>query len=234
MADPTPVVGLPNAEFVEIYNNSEDTISLLNWQLGDASGRTTIRTNYLLPPQQHLILCANNNVSLFTPFGPSLGITSFPSLNNDADQIVLIDPSGKIIHQVYYQIDRFKDDFKKQGGFTIELVDLSKPCLGEMNFQFSIDPSGGTPGRTNSVSKEIIDTLLPQIRNAFILDEQKIRILFNKNLQTEQEVQIKILSTISDFEFQIDHLSWINDQELIIHIKEYFSLQETYTLLTEQ
>ncbi|WP_126969582.1 lamin tail domain-containing protein [Gynurincola endophyticus] len=104
MADPTPVVSLPNAEFVEVYNNTNDTISLLNWQLADAATAALIRTNYRLPPNEYVILCGTNNVSSFSVYGPTIGITGFPNLNNDEDKILLIDPAGKTIHEIHYTL----------------------------------------------------------------------------------------------------------------------------------
>lgn len=116
MADPSPVQGLPNAEFVEIYNATNDSISLLNWQLGDASSVTNIRTNYYLAPHSYLILCSNANVALFSNFGSTLGVTSFPNLNNNEDKIMLISPDGTIIHELNYSLKWYRDPFKIDGG----------------------------------------------------------------------------------------------------------------------
>ena len=40
MVDPSPVIGLPELEFIEIYNKSSKYIDLSNWKLGDQSGLT--------------------------------------------------------------------------------------------------------------------------------------------------------------------------------------------------
>lgn len=231
MADPAPVVSLPNAEFVEVYNNTNDTISLLNWQLADAATTALIRSNYLLPPHQYLIICGNNNVNSFSAYGPTLGITGFPNLNNDEDKIILIDPGGKTIHEIHYTLQWYKDPFKEQGGFTIEMIDLSAPCLGEINYEASIDHSGGTPGRENSISRIITDTSKPSIRNAFITDERHISLHFDKPMFPEVTGTIAVLSTVANYSFTISDIIFINEKQLLIQITEYLSLQQQYKLV---
>ena len=39
MADPAPVTGLPNNEWIELRNTSLSAINLSGWRIGDAGGR---------------------------------------------------------------------------------------------------------------------------------------------------------------------------------------------------
>ena len=85
MADPTPVVGLPNAEFVEIKNVSSTPVNLNGWKLSDATSTGTINSSFTLQPDSIAILCSTGNVATFSIYGRTIGVTSFPSLDNDGD-----------------------------------------------------------------------------------------------------------------------------------------------------
>ena len=47
--DPTPLIGLPEVEFVEVYNKSNKIFNLTGWKIGDASSDGTITEGWLLP-----------------------------------------------------------------------------------------------------------------------------------------------------------------------------------------
>src|SRR5687768_1791215 len=78
MADPSPVVGLPNAEYIEVRNVSANAYNLQGWRIADATGTATINTAFVLQPDSAVILCAASNVVLFSPYGRTLGVSSFP------------------------------------------------------------------------------------------------------------------------------------------------------------
>ena len=46
MADPSPVVGLPNAEFIEVKNVSSTPFNLNGWKISDATSTATITTSF--------------------------------------------------------------------------------------------------------------------------------------------------------------------------------------------
>ncbi|MFT6815802.1 MAG: hypothetical protein ACJAZ3_001714, partial [Sphingobacteriales bacterium] len=56
MADPSPSVDLPEVEYIELYNDSKDTINLIGWQISDPVTTTTISTLRMFP-NTYLILC---------------------------------------------------------------------------------------------------------------------------------------------------------------------------------
>lgn len=87
-ADPSPVINLTNAEFVELYNRSSNTFNLNGLKLADsytATGATL--GNYVMPPNSYVIICPVADTAQFTSLGYTnkLGVSSFPSLNNAGD-----------------------------------------------------------------------------------------------------------------------------------------------------
>ncbi|MBN2596270.1 MAG: lamin tail domain-containing protein, partial [Marinifilaceae bacterium] len=81
MADETPSAGLPEYEFIELYNTSEYPISVENWIL-KAGEKETVLALDTIPAKAYLVLCANSAAEEFTSFGDVLGVSSFPRLTN--------------------------------------------------------------------------------------------------------------------------------------------------------
>src|SRR5690606_8246964 len=69
MADPSPQVGLPANEWIEIKNRSSVPIQLQGFHLGDASGWSGAFPSYLLQPDSNLIICASSALSSLSVFG---------------------------------------------------------------------------------------------------------------------------------------------------------------------
>ena len=184
MADPTPPVSLPNAEFIEIKNISSTPYSLNGWKLSDASTTATITANFILQPDSVAILCSNSNTTPFAVFGRTIGVSSFPSLDNDGDLLTLRSPQGKVIHAINYTIDWYQNEVKKDGGWSLEMIDTRNPCGGVSNWKASVDPNGGTPGKRNSVDGINNDTDPPQLLRTYSLDSITVVALFNEPLDS--------------------------------------------------
>lgn len=180
MADPTPVVGLPNAEFIEIRNVSGKIINLNGWKLSDASATTTITASLVLLPDSILIICANSQVANFSAFGRTAGVASFPSLDNDGDIISLRSAQGKNIHAVAYSSSWYQNAIKKDGGWSLEMADTGNPCAGILNWEASIHPSGGTPGQPNSIKHIVKDEQAPQLLHSISTDSITILAYFDE------------------------------------------------------
>jgi hypothetical protein len=184
MADPSPVVGLPNAEFIEIKNVSSTPFNLNGWKISDATSTATITTNFILQPDSIAILCSNSNIAAFSVFGRAIGVSSFPSLDNDGDIISLRSPQGKIIHAFNYTIDWYQNEVKKDGGWSLEMIDTRNPCSGMNNWKASTDASGGTPGKKNSVDGVNTDVTPPQLIRTYSLDDVSLIALFDEPLDS--------------------------------------------------
>lgn len=180
-SDPTPVIGLPEAEYVELYNRSSTPINLLNWSFADATSVKAIETDFELTPGSYVILTKSSNMDLFSSFGQVVGLSSFPSLNNGGDDLRLIDSQGTLIHQVNYNNNWHESD-KDGGGWSLEIIDPENTCEEENNWSSSTDPSGGTPGKINSIDGDNKDETEPSILSVNIISVNQIEVNFSENL----------------------------------------------------
>src|SRR5687767_1995915 len=78
MADPSPPVALPAAEYIELYNATKDTINLQQWSIQSGGNKTTINKPVAVAPDHYIVLCAPGAVPLFDSLVPVTGVTGFP------------------------------------------------------------------------------------------------------------------------------------------------------------
>jgi hypothetical protein len=180
--DPTPVIGLPEVEFVEVYNKSNKIFNLNGWKIGDASSDGTISDSWLLPGE-YKVLTATANIPLYTST-TAVGVTSFPSLNNAGDDVVLKDNYGQIIDKLTYTDDWYRDDIKQDGGYSLELINPNDPCSDGDNWIASNWILGGTPGSSNSVFNATPDTISPNITLALALAPNFLELQFNEGMDS--------------------------------------------------
>ena len=188
MADPNPPVGLPAYEFIEIKNVSAHALDLAGWQVGDSTGFATINQHFILQPDSFLIITGNTAAASFTSYGATLGISSFPTLNNEGDQLYIRSKEGRIIHAVGYSLSWYHNDIKSKGGWTLEMVDTKNPCGGYANWTASADSTGGTPGKKNAADAVNKDMEAPMLLSAFATDSTTITLLFDEPLDSLQAV----------------------------------------------
>lgn len=166
-ADESPVVGLPESEFVELYNNGPTAVDLNGWTFTDGTSSVATLPAFTLLPDSFVILCANADQADYAVFGDALGLGSFPSLNQGGDNLELYDASNTLIDFVYYEDSWYRDADKDDGGWSIERIDPEFACLNAENWRASEDPSGGTPGRENSIKGTFNDVTPPTLITAF-------------------------------------------------------------------
>jgi hypothetical protein len=155
--DPSPVVGLPDAEFIELRNLTNTSISLLGWKIRDQTNTANLPAQAQIEPYGFLILCNTSQTNKFSGYGQTIGVPGFPGLDNNGDVITLLNPQGTVEHQISYTLTWYKNPAKQQGGWSLEIINPEAACMdvlnnssGSLNWKASADPSGGTPGRANS------------------------------------------------------------------------------------
>lgn len=184
MADPAPPAGLPGYEWVELINISPAPVNLRNWRLGDGSSLSGPFPELLLQPDSLVIICSGSAQPFLEALGPTLAITSFPSLDNNGEQLFLKSANGIIIHAVRYSADWYDNPLKQEGGWSLEMVDPLNPCSGFSNWKASVHSSGGTPGRSNSVVAANPDTSPPEILRSYAVSPTSLVLLFNEPLDS--------------------------------------------------
>ena len=181
MADPTPSHGLPEREYLEITNRTAD--SLLTGGIMLISGPDTafLSTGWI-EPGGRMILCSTGSRSDLLPYGQVMAVKSFPSLNDSGELIALRDPYGRLIHAVCYGPEFLGDGPRSGGGWSAELTDLQNPFNEPYAWSPSVDPSGGTPGRTNSTVENVPDSRCPRVIAVWPAAPDTVAVLFDETV----------------------------------------------------
>ncbi|MCD6333511.1 MAG: lamin tail domain-containing protein [Bacteroidales bacterium] len=186
MADPVPSVGLPEAEYIELYNPGPDRINLNGWRIlvGDKLRMIDTRGITIVEPDGYVILTASAHCTEMSEYGHVAVIDSWPALRNGGDRITLLDPSGRMRQSLVYSPGIFTDAMKAGGGWSLEMIDTGQYCRSD-NWSGSLDPSGGTPGRENSVAAKLPPGDPPRLIRAFLSEHNEIGLLFSTTLDPE-------------------------------------------------
>ncbi len=139
-------------EWVELYNRSQNSVSLQGFEVVDSAGNNSGSIEeYILPPQSYIVIADNqdfqNQFSGVTFLIPPNGL---PSLNNSEDVIMIFDSLGILVDHVYY-----RSSYGGGNNVSLERVSPELPSDLPGNWTTCRDPSGGTPGRKNSVYTEV-------------------------------------------------------------------------------
>jgi hypothetical protein len=185
-------------EFVEIYNNSNDTINLLGWRISDFDARDTIVpwtdttilqkypnlkiTTALLPPRRYALILdceytQTGNGEFIMPYNFPESLIVFTVGNTTIgdelamnDSLISYSPDSTSI-STFFSPKRTKD------GFSLERVSPESEDKEE-NWIECLDSSGSTPGYENS-TLTFID---PELSHLDLLKEERLKIyLWVKN-----------------------------------------------------
>jgi hypothetical protein len=190
--DPTPSLGLPEQEFVELYNTTTNKIfDLSGWTISDGTGTATI-SSYVLLPNEYVIVCASSDLGDFLFYSNKTGTPSFPSLNNTSDELTLRDNVSVPLDYMNYDNSIFDGTGKSDGGWTIELVNPLLPCFNTGNWRASTNSNGGTPGIINSAYDTTPDVLAPSIVTVNVLSNSQIEVVFSESIDTSS---VSLLNT---------------------------------------
>ena len=182
MVDPDPPVGLPNYEYAELCNRSQYPVNLKNWTFTTGS-YVKVFPSIVIKPDSFLIICSQTALPFLSVYGTTVGFSSF-SLTNTGETVTLADSSGHIIHTLTYTDSWYGDDYKKNGGWSLEQIDTDNPCGDAQNWRASSDMSGGTPGRINSVFAKNPDNTAPQLVRVSLINNNSVQLYFSEAMDS--------------------------------------------------
>ena len=135
MASPKGAKGLPETDYVELYNTTDHTISLKGWSF--IYDGTVIRLpDVPLAANRYAVLYRKGKSLPLDKKVLGLGFSNFPlNMSDEGKQLTLKDSSGTVIHSYTYP--------KAKAGRSIERGEGDK-------WHLSADSRGGTPGEENS------------------------------------------------------------------------------------
>lgn len=179
--NPSHQIDLPTSEFVEIHNTTDSAINLKGWKYSDATSTYAFKDE-VIQPKEYLILCAKNDTADYKHWGKTIGISPWPSLNNTGDQLTLKNANSETIDQVNYSDTWYRDMHKKNGGYTLELIENTSFCNQAQRWTASCAVEGGTPGKRNSVSDFTIPELT--IKSISIIDSITISLNLSTGIES--------------------------------------------------
>lgn len=182
MADPEPRVSLPEAEYIEILNNTHFNIQLEGWQLWIGSDKS-IFPEVTIPANDFIVLCRKGEEQSFNQYDNVIGLfTSY--IKNRGDLIVLKNTQNKSISFVNYKDTWYGNSVKSEGGWSLERIDPNNPCGGINNWEASTAYEGGTPGMMNSVYKHNPDITPPVVERIAPVNDSSLRLFLSETVDS--------------------------------------------------
>ncbi len=180
MANPANVASLPEVEYVEFYNKTNRPVSLNGWKFYYGNKPYKL-SEVVIQPENYLVVCHEKNLGLWNSTNISVaGMKYFPELANSGKLLWLEDVRKNVVSWVEYSDKWYKDDLKKKGGFSLECLDMENMTNDAGNWSATIDASGGTPGKVNSVRTAYPDETSAEISYAYWKSEDTLTVRFNK------------------------------------------------------
>lgn len=179
MAAPSPAIGLPAAEYIELHNRRPLASVLSGWKLQVGSSRKTL-PEITLDSCGYAIVVAAKNKELFERLKIKVCPVSSMSIADGGQTIVLYDDNDEAVHAVAFKRKWHTEPVKQSGGWSLEMKDENLPCLSAGNWDSSVSPEGGTPGAPNSIRCVSDDYVSPFIERVTLLDSVTLRVFLSE------------------------------------------------------
>ncbi|MDN3687759.1 lamin tail domain-containing protein [Cyclobacterium jeungdonense] len=212
MPAPRPGSGLPDVEYLELFNPTDKTFHLGGMKLSNSRSEITL-PRASLGPGEYLILCPASHAEFFDRYGKVLGLNSWPTLLNGGDVVTLTNSQGILVDRVNFDPSMPLGSEIGSNGYSLEVVNPYYPCESITNYAPSNSENKGTPGGQNSVFDDRPDRTAPRLLAAVLEDESRIILRFSKPTGTHNQNSEFTLSPDriikASYKDSLDQFQWV-------------------------
>ena len=161
MFDPSPPIGFPEEEWIEVFNRSESFHAIQDFFLLDGSSETqsTLHPEFdwsgVLPPGERMIISGSQLNIAGSAVHQARGVP-WPGLNNAGESLILLGNDGSIADQIHFAADWMPAE--SSGGISLQILDWDA-CNNRSNWLASIHPMGSTPGEISDMEGSNIEPI---------------------------------------------------------------------------
>lgn len=228
--EPSSLSPLPNSEFVELYNRKDSSIFISGWKISDGNSDGLI-PEFRLGPHSYVVLYSLNDSLEFLSIPNAVAVESFPTLNNDVgDHLLLTDKNGQLINELKFDDRNYHDNYKNDGGWTIERIDVDFICGNDDNWKASSSNAHGTPGQINNIKEKFIDNTSPIISNVYLMDSSRVSVVYSEVVSNNiADVSNYIITNDIGVIIAPSSINILSDDSIELNFSYPFSIG-TYTL----
>jgi len=157
-----------------------------------------------------------------------IGVSNFPTLNNDGDNLTFRDPTNKTIDSLNYSLDWYHDVDKQEGGWSMEIIDVNNICGDGENWVASENASGGTPGKQNSVFANKLDLTGPQFLSVSPQSSTSLKLTFNEKL--EKDLSSSAFTISPSISISKKYFADLSLRQITLELNLALALRELYTI----
>lgn len=223
-----PADGKP--EWVEFMNVSNDSINIKNWLISDVLTTPTKNfitdQNVFINPNEIFIVAKDTSFnSAYTKSNAKVFYSNFGSLGNTSDRVIIYDFRNGIIDSLFY-----RSSWGGKKGYSLERISLDKSTNDSTNWVTSLDVSGSTPGKENSIF-----SIPVYERNTLVINE----IMYDPLAGNGEYVEFYNLTSDSiniggwKFEDENKNVNRLIETSFIIPPHEYFVLCSDSTVVNK-
>lgn len=151
-----------NPEFVEFYNNSNDSIQVggMDLRIGDKDKIKLSSSYFVVPPKQFFVLASDTTIFSVYPSlknNSLVKISKTLSLSNSGAKLFVKDLSGKTLDSLYYLPNWHNRNFIDTKNKSLERINPALNSDDKTNWSSCVANEGATPGKANSIFTESLE-----------------------------------------------------------------------------